>query len=596
MGLEAVLTISIIVSAMFLFATEFFSVDVVAIGVMVIFALIGIVTPSQSVAGFSNSATLTVAAMFVLSNALIKTRVLEATTPFFKRLLKRPYPQTIGAIGALVGSVSGFINNTPVVATFIPVLSDATRRAGRSPSYYLIPLSYLAIFGGTCTLIGTSTNLLVSGIAEDNGLSGFSMFLMAPLGLTFFATGSAYLLLIGHKLIPERSSAEQMRQEASIKNYLTEIRVDDVLDENECRLRETFRRDGQEVEVLMLKRDDKVRENPDPEINLKQGDVLLVRGDLPKIKSLLKSKRLALTDSLKDMEFPDEETKLIEIVLLPNSDIIDKKLEQVDFLEKNQANILAIRQRGEQKFEDLEEVVLKSGDVLLLQTNEQGYKLLQGSSQNKEASFLSIREAEMGSIKTKKLALTLGVILTAIVLAAFELVPILIGAFAGIVVLAATRVISMKEAYQSIDWKVIFLLAGALSMGKAMNNSGVSDMLAVLLRDYIGEAFGPVAVVSALYLMTSVFTEMMSNNASAALLAPIAISLAERMDVTATPFLLAIAFAGSASFMTPVGYQTNTMVYSAGNYKFRDFMRVGTPLNLLFWVLATLLIPVFYPF
>lgn len=595
MGIDAIITLAVIVLAMVLFATEFLPVDVVAISLIVVLVTTGVISAEQGIRGFANNATLTVAAMFVLSNALIKTRVIEAVGPRFARLLGRGYGRALGAMAALIGGMSAFVNNTPVVATFIPIVSTAARQAKKSPSRYLMPLSFVAIFGGLCTLIGTSTNLLVSGIAEDNGLEPFSMFLMAPLGLIFMGVGLVYMLLVGKRLLPKNVKAEGMRQAAAIRDFLTEIKVVQTPEEGRSSIAEIFRREGLEVTVLRLKRGNELTENPATNTKLQENDVLLVQGDMDRITKIVKSDTIAITEDFKYKAFPEEETKLLEVVLLTNSELAQKKLENVDFLKKYQANVLAIRRGGKERFTDLQAITLRPGDVLLLQTNQEGYKLLK-RSQNKEAPFLSMRETELGDIKTEKLLIVAATIAGVILLASLQLVPIVVGALGGIVLLNIAGVITMQDAYRAIDWQVVFLLAGALSLEKAMRASGVAESLADFMITTVGREYGPRAVVSVLYLTTSVFTELMSNNAAAALLAPIAISIAGTMGIAAQPLLLAVAFAGSASFMTPVGYQTNTMVYSAGNYRFHHFMRVGTPLNLIFWALATALLPLLYPF
>lgn len=592
MGLEAIFVVILIVVAMFFFATDYVPIDVVAISLIVILVTSGIISPKEGVMGFANNATLTVAGMFVLSYSLIKTKVIDVVAPYFKSLMRNGQKKTILGISLPIGLVSAFINNTPVVATFIPIMSNSAKRAKIPSSKILIPLSYIAIFGGTCTLIGTSTNLLVSGIAEEKGLEPFSMFLMTPLGVIFFIVGTTYLYFFSKKLLPHEEIKE-MSDEDEIENFVTEITLN--IKQDEMTLSSFFEELDLDLKVDALKRNNDIRRKPEKETKLKNKDSLLIRGDLKQIKKLLKSDIVNISESFKDEDFPNEITRLIEIVLLPNSDLLDKKLNEISFLDKYQANILAIRQTGKPKFTNLKDIKLKAGDILLLQTNQRGYDLISESQTNKEAPFLSMYETKLEKIKTRKLFIVLTTIISVITLASLNIVPIMIGTLGAIVILNLTNVITMNEAYKAIDWKVIFLLAGALSLEKAMTNSGVTENLANLLIDSIGKEYGGIAVVSALYLITNILTETMSNNAAAALLTPVAISTSATMGWDATPLILAIAFAGSASFMTPVGYQTNTMVYSAGGYKFTDFTKVGSPLNLMFWILATLLIPIIYP-
>lgn len=594
MTFAVIITLLVIIAAMVLFVLDIFPVDHVALGAMVVLALSGVLTPEEAVRGFANSATITVAAMFVLSDVIIKTGVIEAFAPAVMRLFRKGPKTVVLGMSAVVGSVSAFINNTPVVATFIPVVNGAARRLNQSPSKYLIPLSYAAIFGGTCTLIGTSTNLLVSGIAADHGAEPFSMFLMAPIGLTFVLVGTLYMMFIGRRLTPDTMDTEDLTQQERIQNFLTEVRV--VADSAKHRMKDVFGRDGVNVDVERLKRGKEVVSGPSGDMLLETDDVLLVRGNMKHIKRLVEHDFLEISGSLKQSEFPDEETLLVEVVILPNSELAYKKLAQVDFLEKYNANVLAIRQRGAQKFSDLKDVTLRPGDILLLQTSSRGYRLLQSAENQFQSPFLSLRQLGLRKPNLRNMAIAGSVIAAVILLASTGVVSIMIAAIAAIVLLGFMGLLRMADVYRAIDWQVIFLLAGALSLGAAMDKSGISQRIGDFLVHALGEAWGPVAIVSALYLITAVLTEIMSNNAAAALMAPVAISIGAGLGLSPVPFLLAVTFAGSASFMTPIGYQTNTMVYSAGNYKFTHFTRVGAPLALMFWLIATLLIPVFYPF
>ncbi|WP_420576513.1 SLC13 family permease [Ekhidna sp.] len=590
MTIDMWITVGVILLALVLFVTERFSVDVIGIGILVLLVFSGVISPEQGVMGFANSATLTVAAMFVLSDALLKTGIISRIAPWFGDLLRKGYKKSVLILSTGVGGISAFVNNTPVVATFIPIVSNAAKSQKMSPARYLIPLSFGAILGGTCTLIGTSTNLLVSGIAKDEGLEGFFMFDLAPLGLVFFAVGIVYLMLFGKKLIPEREMNQKARDE-KISDYLCEIIVTDALEDDERSLSDYFEKER----VIEIQRGDESLKDPTPDFKLQENDVLLVEGSMDRINKILQSDKFDIHDEHTGKIFPQEGTSLIEIVILPNSPMAEKKLKQIDFLRKYQSRILAIRQRGRESFSDLDDIRLMPGDILLLQTNEEGYRLLNTNEENDRTSFLSMRAEWVPSVDKNKLVIVLGTLLAVILLATFNVTSIMIAAFAGIVFLNVTNVITMNDAYRAIDWQVIFLLAGALSMGAAMNESGLSSLIGEFLTEEVGKNLGPMAVISAIYLTTSILTEIISNNAAAALLAPVAISIAAAMDVNPTPLLMTIAFAGSSSFITPVGYQTNTMVYSAGPYKYADFAKVGLPLKLLFWAIASLLIPVFYP-
>ncbi len=597
MGYEAYVTLAVIVIAFILFALEYFSIDHISICVVVVLVITGVLSPEDGVKGFANPATITVAAMFVLSDALLRTGIVDSITPLFIRMIQKSYYLSIIGITTITGSISAFVNNTPVVATFIPIVTSAAKKTNTPASKLLIPLSYGAIFGGTCTLIGTSTNLLISGIAVSFGLEPFGMFLMAPMGLIFFLGGVIYLAIFSNKLLPDQTVSSDLSEAVNLKNYLTEIKVIKSFhdDKTPITLGNLFKKDGMKVYVNQLQRGDEIIKNPPVDFMLQEGDHLLVRGEKEKIKNLLKNEALNISSKLGTRIFQSQETKLIEIILLPNSELINKQLDDTDFFQKYRSKVLAIRQRGKQTVDDVTLVRLRVGDIILLQTDDDGAKLLQASERKRRAPFISLSQSGIKKINKKKLSIAVLTIATVVLLASFEILDIMTASLAGIAVLIFSNITSTEDAYRAIDWKVIILLAGALSIGEAMQQSGLSTILANWLADSAGAFLGATLLVSLLYLITTVLTGVMSNNATAALLAPIAISLAVSFDVSPIPFLMAIAFAASADFMTPIGYQTNTMVYSAGNYAFKDFLRIGTPLHILFWILATFLIPYFYP-
>lgn len=596
MGIEAYITLGVIAVAVTLFATDRFPPDLVAVTAMVTLTLFGVIGPAEALNGFSNTATVTVAAMFVLSAAVLKTGVIEAIGPAVSREFKHRFSATSAAMMATVGAISAFVNNTPVVATFIPIASTSARRARIAPSRVLMPLSFGAIFGGTCTLIGTSTNLLVSGIAERNGFDGFTMFTLAPFGLVIFVVGLVYMLLVGNRLVPERSSGDDLAEDFEVEDFMTEIEIPEGSAAAGQSIAQAFGETDEPIEVLQLLRDDNLIEEPRDDFALRVGDRLAVRGDVERIARILDADDFRVSDRLKAERFGGVENVLLEVMLTANSGLDGESLRNHRFSERYNANVLAIRRSGRLRHKNLWDTRLKAGDVLLLHTTRRAQRRIRALEARHAAPFITINEHGLQQFDPRRFAVVLGVIAAVVGAAALQLVPIAIAAIAGIAALAFGGILSMRDVYRSVDWQVVLLLGAALSFGEAMNSSGLTTVLSDALLGSVGLAWGPVAVVAALYLSTSLMTEIMSNNAAAALLAPIALSIAQSMGVDPLPLLLAVAFAGSASFMTPVGYQTNTMVYSAGNYRFRDFVRVGAPLNLVLWGLATLLIPVFYPF
>lgn len=587
MTIEIVLTFIIIALAMLCFVKEWFTVDTVSAGVMLAFIITGILTPEEGFSGFNNNATLTVAAMFVISAAIFKTGILNDFTKLLLVLGKSSYLLTLLSVMVFSGIISAFINDTSVVALLLPVVIQVCHRTKISPSKLLMPLSFGALMGGTCTLIGTSTNILVSGIAERSGLDGFSMFLMTPGGIWFLGIGILYMVTIGHFLLPDRKSVTPLDDFTDIGNYLTEIILLPQAKSagkalGQSRLVREF-----EVEILRITRNG---ENvPVSAFTVFQpGDVVKVKCNIEKMKKLEKAEGILIKA---DTKTSIDESKLFEAMIPPGSDFIGKTLAQINFRNKYQgAAVLAIRHRDDIVYDKLAHSQLKAGDVLLVRADT---KTINQLKSNDDLLILSKVEQEKTDLK-----ITLPVLLIAfsvIVLSALQIMPLVLSAAIGVILLIGIKAITPEEAYKAIDWKVIFMLAGVLSMGTALQKTGASVIISKSVVDVFGQ-YGPRAILSAYFLLTFLMTNFMSNNATAALLAPVAIQTAFNLQVNPTPFLMAITYAASLSFMTPIGYQTNVMIYTPGNYRFNDYLKVGTPLNIIMWILASIIIPVLYPF
>jgi di/tricarboxylate transporter len=573
-------------------------VDLVGLVIISLLMITGILTPLEAVGGFSNSATITIMAMFGLSAAILNTGQLVNVGNYLSKVLVKNRMKGLLLIMIFVGVVSAFINNTPVVAVFIPIVLSACAKANISPSKVLIPLSFASMFGGLCTLIGTSTNILVSGIAEIEGLTPFGMFEMAPVGIFFFAAGVLYLLLAGNKLIPARTGSNKLTEKYDMGNYLTDIRVLPNAPSIGKIIAQSPIIKDLKIDIIGFRRKDEHFSEPNYSTILESGDILRLRCKFDQISAIQQREGVEIIqrNKLDDEELITDDIKLAEALVTPGSELQGKTISQTQFKQKFGAVVLAIRSRKGLLHTHLMKTVLNAGDILLLRGDKKIFAEYKRGIQGLENPFIIISEKEEKITVNKRNMVTVFSILAGVILLpSFNILPILASSILGLSALVLFRTITMAQLYKAINWDVIFLLAGTISLGIAMDKTGTAKLMAENILSFFG-SWGPTAMVSILYLVTMVLTSLISNSASAVLLTPIAISMAENMGVDAKPFLYAIMFAASASFMTPVGYQTNTMIYAAGNYKFIDFFRIGAPLNLLFWILASVLIPFFYKF
>lgn len=589
---EVIFVIAVLLLAVYLFITEKLPVDLVALLVMALLLVSSIVTPSEGLAGFSNSATITVGAMFILSAGLFRTGAVNFLGDLVNVLFKRNFWIAMFVVMLLVGVLSAFINNTPVIAIFLPILLGVARETRISASKILMPISFASMFGGVCTLIGTSTNILVSSIAEKRGLRPFTMFEFAPLGLILFAVGTAYLFLFGIRMIPDRRREGDLTESFHLDDYLTEVVLLHGAASVGQRIKNAPLVKDVDITIVEVRRGDDRFQQPNGEFLLRANDVLIVRCDFEKIRILQEREGVQFKPQVKwgDDSLTTEDFRLVEAVVAPNSSLVGSSLKRSNFRENYGATVLALRHRGELLHEKLSETSLSGGDLLLLEIHSDRLNALK---RNRDLIITS--EKSTVEFRRNKVLIALAIVVGVIVAASMNIAPIVVTSAVGAILLILTKCITLDEAYQAIEWKIIFLLAGVLSLGVALESSGAAALISSNLVTTVG-MFGLIALVSVFYLLTSVLTEMMSNNATAALLAPIAIATAVTLDVNPQPFLVAVTFAASASFMTPVGYQTNTMIYGPGQYKFIDFVKVGTPLNIIFWILATFLIPVFWQF
>jgi len=587
MGIEGLLTLLVLAGAVILFVTERLPVDVVAMIILASLLMLGLVNPSQALSGFSSEATITVAAMFVLSTGLTRTGALRAVGRAFGRI-RQTWLFTLAVMVSL-GAMSAFVNNTAALAVFLPIVLGVAAANKFSASKVLIPMSYAAQMGGVCTLIGTSTNLLVNSLAKDLGLPGFGLFEFAPLGLITMAAGLVYVSLVGPWLLPDKRTPE-LTETYQLGKYIAELRVmpDSPLVGKSVADAKLGERHS--VFVLELLRGEEKIWSPRAQ-KLAAGDILLARGDWARLSRLKDEAKLVIEPEfkLRDEQFRDENQVLTEVMVAPGSRFIGQTLRTLEFNWHYNATVLAIHRRGQVLREKLRDVELTVGDILLMLTSPSEMLHLRSNTH-----VVVLTEREEGPASNRKGWIALAIMVAVVAAATLEWLPIVASAILGCIGLVLFRCLKPEELYESIDWRVIMLLAGVLPMGIALQSSGAAGFLAELTLSLVG-GWGPIAVLAAIYLLTATLTEFMSNNASAVLMTPIAVATAQSIDANPTSFLVAVAFAASTAFATPVGYQTNTMVYSAGGYRFIDFVKIGVPLNLLFWAIAVYFIPRIWP-
>ena len=589
--INTVLALAVVIATMLLFITGKFPVELIALCVPIVLTVFGLINPHQVLNGFASPATATVGAMFVLSAGLVRSGLVQNFSRILNRLAGKGEPRLILVVCITIAALSAFLINTATVAIFIPVVTVLAMKRKISTSRVLIPLSFASQFGGVCTLIGTSTNILINAIAVEQGMRPFGLFEFAPLGITMSAVGIAYIVIVGRRLLPKRRAVAEQMDKYRLADYLAELKVS----QKSPLIGKTWdkRRASRDTKVDLIKvlRDDRPVSRPS-RTKIKEGDILLIHGHVDKLLAMKEELGLGVQAhvAMNDSELSSDRVGLIEVLISPQSILKGRTLLASGFLRRFQCVVLAVQRRGKILRDRLTEIRLESGDTLLLQVDKEDVSRLLKSS-----DVIVTNELTELFLRKDRAAVALILFFLVLALTALHLVPLLIAALMGAVGMVLTRCLTIEEAYEAIDWRVIFLLSGIIPMGIALEQSGAVQWLTQsILAPFVD--FGPLVVLASLYLVTAIFTEVMSNNASAVILAPIALSLASSMHVDPRPFLVAITFAASTSFSTPIGYQTNTMVYAPGGYRFTDYTRAGGPLNLVFMAVAVLVIPMFWPF
>ena len=596
MTFEIVFVIGIIIFAFILFVTEKFSLDATALLVLTILLLGGFLSIEEAISGFSNPAVIVISLLFVLSHALQKTRILEYLIVRINQIVSRSRTVGLGVYLFTISVASALMNNTAIVAVFMPVTIRLAHKYHLSPSKLLIPLSYAAIMGGTLTLVGTSTNLLVNSIFVQNGGVSLGMFEFAKYGWIILVIGLLYILFIAPKILPSRTVTSSLTQSYHMAGYLTEMKIleGSPLVGSTCHDRSISH--NYDVIVLDVQRGGSLISYNVGERQLQVGDILFVKGSLESFLRMKEVEKVSLLtdEKLTQKELEQEDNILIECMVNDQSDLAGRTLMSSNFRKRFNAFILAIRRDGSIIRKKIAHVVIQTYDTLLVYGGRKQLDKLANSGE-----FILLGEVKENLVKVRFWWVSVVSIIMTIVLAALGILPILKGAMLSVIILMVLGVITPNEAYQSIHWQVIVLIAALIPLGIVIQNTGTASLIGDSILDLVQKfsyASQPYILLGLIYFITMILTEVSSNTATAIIMTPIVLSITSTVGLDPRPFIFSVCFASSASFSTPVGYQTNLMVYGSGGYKFSDFIKVGIPLSITFWITAIIFIPIIWPF
>lgn len=603
MTTEIILVFSILLITIALFAFEVFSVDKIAFFLITTLALTGLVTPEDAISGFSNSATIAILSLMIIALALEDNGVIAAMAKFLKNLHVLPLFLLLPVLMLITGGISAFINTTAVVIVFIKIISELSKRFNISQSKLLLPISFAGILGGSCTLMGTSTNLIVNSVAIDLGAERFSFFEFSLFGLVFLIVGIV-VVTIASRWLP-KDKKENLQESYDLGNFVTTVEIKENSELIGKKIEETFLFTNPDISLLKLTRKGQITNAPGRYITLMEKDRLLLMCDVETVAKLNETKELnvhqgrlkkdtLLQESKDDKETgkKEEDIGLVEILILPGSVLIGRTLRQLrhqtfqhglPIAIKKRRNIRNTQERMVRK--RIHQIALKAGDRLLVETAKENIEHL-----DQIENVAVLREHKTSQpINTTKRTVSLIILLLVVGLAASGILNILLSAITGVALLLLTRCIDLNDVYHRINWQVIFLLAGMIPLGVAMNNTGADKYISDFLMDFLSGKSHFFAV-GMILMLTMLLSGVISNNATAIIMTPIAIAVAVGLDHSMKPFILSVLFGANFSFFTPIGYQTNTLIYGMGFYKFKHFVIIGGTLSIILWALGTLML------
>ncbi|MEI2686521.1 MAG: SLC13 family permease [Cypionkella sp.] len=582
---QATVALLILLIMFIMFVRETYTVEVIALGGAMTMLVLGIL-PMDKVQGvLSNNAPWTIAAMFVIVGGLVRTGALESVTQYASRNVEARPKTTLAVLGIGITFGSAFVNNTPLVVVMLPIFMHLSKKIPVSPSKMLIPLSYMTILGGTITMIGTSTNLVVDGVAQAKGLEHFGIFEVTPIGLVVAVTGLIYLALFSKRLLPDRDSMAALLSDRKGMKFFTEVAIPEdsgLIGQNPTEV-DMLTRGGARV-IDVLRGDLSLRRNLDV-VQLEAGDRVVLRTPMSEILGLKASKDVRQADKLSSVQ-----TSTVEVLITPGCHMVGRSLGSMRLRRRYGVYPLAVHRRNQNIGRQLDDLVVQVGDTLLLEGAMADIQRLATDMEMVEVTRPSQR-----AYRRRHAPIVVAVLVAVVVLAAMNVAQIQYLAFVGVGIVLLTRCIDADEAMESVDGQLMAMLFGMLGVGAGLEHSGAVEMVVGWIAPHMA-GLSPYVLVFAVYAMTSFLTEIVSNNAVAVIVTPVVIALAQTLGVDPRPLVVVVMIGASASFATPIGYQTNTLVYGPGGYRFSDFLRFGVPMNIISAVVVTIAMPLLYDF